>query len=234
MRAGLLGARATAVLVSALLVAAVLSFATATANGSWASPAPRATGEAQVVVTIPGSPIPTPSVPASPSPQPSSGGSGGQGGGAPTTPPTEPTAPPVPGSPTAEARGLRVEPDRIEAGATVVATGTGFTPGEQVQFVLYSDPVVIGSYPAAFDGSIQVEIGTPDDLRLGIHTVEATGWVSERVANDTLLVVSASGTGSTLFPWIVWTIVGSALALALIGVMRGWFAGLVPPLRAPS
>lgn len=225
--------RIAALALATVIGIAVLGSLALQPGMSEAAARPATTGDSNLVVTIPGTASPSPSVSGSPNPQPSTPGGGG--GGTSTPPPTEPTAPTVPNKPTVDAFDLRIEPDRVQAGDTIVATGTGFTPGEQVQFVVYSDPIVAGSFVAAADGSIVAEFETSEDLRLGRHTVEATGWVSQRVANDIFILVSPNGQGVSIFPGIVWTVAGSGTGLAIIlyviGAARGWFPIPFPALR---
>lgn len=217
--------RATPIAAGALGFALVVGVALLAAPSSGAArPHPAVTGDSQIVLTIPGSPTPT-------STNPNGGGGSAPsnppgGGPSPTDPPGEPTAPPVPPRPTVGAESLVLDRDRIEAGETIVATGYGFTAGEQVQFVLYSEPRIVGSFAADPAGVVVARIEETGDLRLGAHTVEATGWSSQRIANARFVVVSPAGPGTSVFPWIAWVIVGGLLILALIlygiGAALGW------------
>jgi hypothetical protein len=70
--------------------------------------------------------------------------------------------------------------------------GTGFAPNEKVQVVVYSTPLVIGSFPADGLGALKASFLIPEQLRPGTHTIEATGWTSRHVMNVELTVVTAA------------------------------------------
>ncbi|MBC7519186.1 MAG: hypothetical protein H7248_09990 [Microbacteriaceae bacterium] len=103
-------------------------------------------------------------------------------------------------------------------GGTIVATVRGYTPGEKVRFVLYSSPIVIGDALADPSGSATQNVGIPKNLPAGTHTIEATGWESHRVSNQTFLVVTSAKGIASLFPWIIWVIAGGILLLAGLAV----------------
>lgn len=193
-------------MAAALIV--VGSFAVATAATA-AAPAPAPTPVA-VTVVIPG---------ATPTPSPSSPGNGGGGGGSSPTPtptPAPTTAPVPPASPGEPAEGLTLDHERISVGEWMIAIGTGFRAGEKVQLVVYTDPLVVGSFVSDDDGRFEARFRIPDDLRLGDHTAEATGWISGHVANERFTVISdPAATGDLPFWWwIVFVIVALAIGIA--------------------
>ncbi len=187
---------------------------TATA-GFAADPTPTATAAVPVSVTIPG-----PTGTSTPSPSSSSGGGGGSGtGGGGSTPTAAPTpaptgAPVPPAQPTDGAEDLTLDRDSVSANEWIVATGTGFQPGEQVQFVLYPGAIVIGSFVADSGGLVTARFKITDQARPGNYTVEATGWQSGRVANAQFGVVAPGDAG--VFPFLWWVVVVVGVLLAAI------------------
>lgn len=202
-----------------------------------AAPEPSATGQVPIAVIIPGpSGSPSPSTP-----PPSGGGSGsgagsgsGSGSGTPTpsSTPGAPTAPKPPASPTEDAHGLTLDKPTYAAHDWMLVTGSGYAPGEKVQFVLYPGAVVLGSHEADAGGTVTARIRVPDDTRPGSHVIEGTGWTSGYVANADFTVVAVAATA----PWLWWVfvvlgvIVAGLVALAIYfrSSIRGWFAPGVP------
>jgi hypothetical protein len=131
-----------------------------------------------------------------------------------------------------------VQPDRASPGDRVVIRADGFQPGEPVQAVLYSSGVVLESAAAAADGTVEASLTVPDDTSVGAHTVELTGWTSCVVANGGLFIVSAAGAGASMFPWIVWVVVGAGLVFAAIlffaARLLGWLPFLRPTVPSPG
>jgi hypothetical protein len=130
-------------------------------------------------------------------------------------PATEPTIPETPGT----GDPAVVDKEMYRAGGSVTVTASGFTPGEQVQLVLYSEPVLIGNFSADAAGAVSIAFTLPEDLRPGTHTVRLAGWSSSHVAVAELLVGTAPGavvaSGGGVPTWLWW--VGGALGLAGAG-----------------
>lgn len=228
-------------LAGVALVAALLSGMTPlpTVNA-----APVATSTANVTVIIPAvSPSPTPSRSPSPSPSSSSGGGtgGGTGGGAGSTstpaPHNSDGSPVPPAQPSDDAPRLTLDKKRVGVGEWIMATGSGFTPGEKVQFVLYPGAIVIGSFVADAGGTVTARFVMPDDIRSGSHVLEATGWQSGFVRNAELTVSSEAVVAA---PWLWWVfVVLGVLLVSLIALaayyresIRGWFGGASAPAKA--
>ena len=215
--------------VSIALTAVLLS---AFAGPVDALPQPVATAELPVSVVIPDlNPTPTPSR--------SAGGGTGTGTGTTTgtsssTPTPVPTpertdAPTPPSEPTDGAGKLELDKETVSPGDWLVATGTGFTAGEKVQFVLYPAAEVIESFEANETGTVIARFRLSDETRAGEHVVEATGWKSDTVRNATFQVVGVAGA----VPWLWWVlIVLGAVFVSLVALaiyfresIRGWFGG---------
>jgi hypothetical protein len=192
-------------------------------------PAEGGTTDPSVAVSVPAAQprttyTPPPATSTTPPATPAgTGGTGGKKSGAtpaadpaPTAAPaTEPTIPDSPGTGDPAA----VDKELYRAGGSVTVTASGFTAAEQVQLVLYSEPVLIGNFTAGPDGAVSITFTLPEDLRPGTHTVRLAGWSSSHVAVAELLVgtpagavVAADGGVPT---WVWW--VGGALGLAGAG-----------------
>jgi hypothetical protein len=102
---------------------------------------------------------------------------------------TVPTAPTDPGGSPAS-----VDKASYVPGEAITATGTGFTPGEQVEVWLHSDPQWVGTALAAADGTVTHTFTLPLDLEPGRHHVELIGVTSGVVlATSEFTVVAAGG-----------------------------------------
>lgn len=124
----------------------------------------------------------------------------------PSTPPTnDDGSPKPPGEPTKNAPKLTADNQRAEARGWMTIAGTGFTPGEKVQVVVYSEPIVIGSFLADGGGRLSARFLIPAQLHPGSHSIEATGWISRHVMNVNFTVVTAIVAAT--FPTEMWILV---------------------------
>lgn len=220
-------AAAAAPIGALTLVALIAAVVSGLSAPGYAAPRPT---DVPVTVIIPQlNPTPPPPKPTStPSPSSSTGG----GTPTPTPAPSNPDGSPIPPSkPTEDAGDLELDPEALPADEWMVATGSGFAPGEQVQFVLYPGPVIVGSYVADAAGHVWARFRIPADTRPGDAVVEATGWTSGYVANAPFTVVAIAGAGGLPVLWWV-AIVLAALLAGLIATaiffrnsIRGWFGG---------
>ncbi len=228
-----LGALAFGAIVAMALTGAASAFASPTAT----APDPSATSN--VTVTIPGTATPTPTSTTSPTPRPSSSGgsgSGSNGGGeevptlpvdcAQTDPDGTPIAPKTPSEPSADATRATFDPDRSTPGGRVTATADGFDAGERVEAIIYAEGESLGSFVAEPDGTITAHLRLPADTAIGDHSISLLGWVSCATAAGDILVESKAGSGASIFPWVVWVIVGSAVLVAaillILAISLGW------------
>lgn len=97
---------------------------------------------------------------------------------------------------TSSAPTLSAGASSVAQGATVTASGTGFTPGEKVEFVLHSDPIVLGEASADAAGAVSATLTVPVSAPVGDHRLIATGAISQRSATTSLAVTAASAGGS--------------------------------------
>ncbi len=172
------------------------------------------------------------------------GGSGHRGaGGSTTAAPGSPgtaTKPAVPGSPTATTNRLVLNATEFRPGQTLVAKGSGFTPGEKVQFVLYPGATAVKSFVADASGDVTATFRLSERTAIGSYTVEATGWQSARVASADYSVLSPALAGAGNVPWLIWVVGGFAVLLAVLlgcGIAFGWLpfrrAAMVPTGQLP-
>ena len=135
----------------------------------------------------------------------------------PQTAPAGAPGAPVPSSrPSDDAAELKLEPTRVEAGAKIQATASGFTPGEQVQLVLYPNPLIIGSYAADATGALSIVFEVPKDTRTGEHVAEATGWASDTKANGKFVVTAAPDVAGGIPT--MWWLLGILLLLIVAAI----------------
>ena len=135
----------------------------------------------------------------------------------PQTAPAGAPGAPVPSSrPSDDAAELKLEPTRVEAGSKIQATASGFTPGEQVQLVLYPNPLIIGSYAADATGALSIVFEVPKDTRTGKRVAEVTGWASDTKANGEFVVTAAPDVAGGV-PTI-WWLLGILLLLLIAAI----------------
>lgn len=174
-----------------------------------------------------------------------SGGSGGSGGssgtgsaaagggtGAPATP-AEAKEPPIPRAPSTTAERATVDRATYRPGDPITVRMDGFTPGEQVQIVLFGSGTLVANVAADDSGAVTHTFELPKDLPAGQHTVQLTGWQSKRIATSSFLIevqpaVAAPGLQGVP-PWAWWA-GGVLLTLMLAGL--GWW--LVRTMRVPA
>lgn len=144
-----------------------------------------------------------------------------------------PTEPAIPGTPATNGDEAKLDHETYQAGGWAVVTAKGFTPGEQVQVVLYSEPKLIGNVPAKADGTFEHRFAIPDDLAAGRHTVQLTGWASKHIATADLFVTTGPLSADASVPVIpdgVWWAIGVLAVLLLLGAL--WW--VIRIMRAPT
>lgn len=112
----------------------------------------------------------------------------------------------------------------VAAGGRTQARATGFTAKEKVQVVLYGTGGVPKTVIADRKGRIRVDLTVPETALAGWHSVQITGWCTNRVAVGRLLVgrIGAGTWPGTAYPsWVGW----AALAAGLVVLASvGWLA----------
>lgn len=210
-------AAAGSVVLVASIAVGLSQFSGASAAESTATPTP-VTTSVQVSVIIP---------------EPGGSGGGGSGSGTNTKPPTSTPAPaactpsvdgkpPVaPSQPSDKAGKLTLDHETIAANEWMVAKGGGYTPGEQVQVVIYSAAQVVGSYKADAAGNVVARFRVPLETRPGDHVVEASGWKSCVANKADFSVVTNSIVAA--FPYLWWIIIVVSVLVTGIVVTAIYF-----------
>ena len=223
--------------------------AAATPSGD---PSPSATGSGQVGFAVGDTSSPTPT------PTPSStgggstgggstgggstggggtGGSGGSSSGGGATPPAcVPTTkkPPLNATSASSPGRLRLAANRTAQGSDVIVIGEGFQPGEKVVIAIYPNPVKLGVFAARTTGQLYAQVKMPEKTQLGTHTIGAIGFQDCKVSVATIEIDSPRGSGSSIFPWIVWAVAGGGIGLASLGLILAFLFGWLPKLFAVS
>ncbi len=90
----------------------------------------------------------------------------------------------------------------VAAGAEVEVCASGFTPGEQVQLFLHSDPIFLDVVTASTDGAVAAAVRIPADAAAGPHRIELRAVSSGRsLMSDPFTVTgSASPAGGSTLP----------------------------------
>lgn len=233
--------RHVVIAVGLTLVIALIGVVSAWVIPVSASPEPGPTSVVTVVIPSP-SGSPTPSATPTPRPSGSNPNPSPSGTDLPTLP--DPAAclqtdadgaaiaPKAPDAPATEAEKLTFDPKTGTPGGRVTPAAEGFVKGEKVEVFIFAERVSIGTLTARDGGTFSGSFVLPADTSIGIHTIELLGWTTCTAAVGDLAVESNPGDGSSIFPWIVWLIVGIAILLAalllLLANRLGWIRGRVP------
>jgi hypothetical protein len=143
-----------------------------------------------------------------------------------------PTEPRIARTPSTSGERATVDKSAYRAGDPLTVSFGGFTPGEKVQVVLYSEPILIGNFDAGPDGAVAQAFTLPSDLPAGAHTLQLTGWQSGKVATVSFVVASpatAAAPDIQGMPVWAWWIGGGVLAI--LAAVGAWW--LVRALRRP-
>jgi hypothetical protein len=76
-------------------------------------------------------------------------------------------------------------------------SGDGYTPGESIQIVLHSDPVLLETVNADANGQFQTAVTIPIDTAIGQHTINVVGVSCGIETVVPLTVVAASDPGTS-------------------------------------
>lgn len=127
---------------------------------------------------------------------------------------------------------------RVTQDDTAVVGGRGFVPGTRADVFVFSEPVLLGSFTIADDGSFSGEVALPRDrVAVGDHTLQVQAIGTDgfiRSANLGLIVdradvdqpssdgdragdTAGSGSDSSL-AWVWWL-----CGLLVVGFASGWF-----------
>ncbi|MEH3089677.1 MAG: ATP-binding cassette domain-containing protein [Microbacterium arborescens] len=114
-----------------------------------------------------------------------------------------------------------VESARVDAGTSIVFTGQGFTPGEQVVASLDGGLTAVGPLTAGTQGEVAAALAVPRDIRDGTHLVTLRGAASGAVAEAEVTVTGGTATvaaaASTAPP--TWSIVVMLVTMLVSAVL---------------
>lgn len=120
-------------------------------------------------------------------------------------------APAIPG-----AVRVGVESGTVAAGSSIVFTGQGFTPGEQVVAALDGGLTAVGPLTAGAQGEVAAALPVPRDIRNGTHLITLRGAGSGGVAEAEVSVTGGTAEVVATAPAVpAWSLV---LLLACIAV----------------
>jgi hypothetical protein len=140
----------------------------------------------------------------------------------------------APAAPAAPAGSVRVglASGFVEAGTSIVFTGQGFTPGEQVVASLDSGLTAVGPLTAGSLGEVAGALPVPSDARDGTHLVSLRGAGSGVVAEAEVTVTGSTAAAglvsaaTTETPqWVVVVLLAS-IVLASVLIVTSLIAGL--------
>ena len=86
--------------------------------------------------------------------------------------------------------------DKVEAGKTMVVSGTGYQPGSTVTVLIYSEPQVLTTVVADASGNFTATVTVPAGLAPGQHTLVASGVDTLGNQRFTTLAVTVSAAGT--------------------------------------
>lgn len=81
--------------------------------------------------------------------------------------------------PTASDDSLTGVPDSVTRGQQFTIGGSGFLPGAEIEYGIYSEPTVLGTAVADAQGAFTAVVTIPADQSAGAHTLAATGIGAE-------------------------------------------------------
>lgn len=88
-------------------------------------------------------------------------------------------------------------PSNVRPGQTITVTGTGFVPGEQVQVIMMSEPVVLASAIADGDGVAVATVRIPLAATSGEHHLYMYGMTSRAGVGGPTQVITEAATPVT-------------------------------------
>lgn len=170
---------------------------------------------------------------------PGPGGGGGVGSAPPpagpagtTTANCVPKEPAVPSSPATGGGAASVDREVYSAGDTVSAAAGGFGAGEQVQFVLFGEPKLVGTITADASGSVTAQFVIAAETLAGSHTLQFTGWCGPTSSAEVFVgAINSSAVAGIqgVPPWLWW--IGGVLGAMLL-LLGAWW--VIRVMRTPA
>jgi hypothetical protein len=149
-----------------------------------------------------------------------------------------PAAPAAPGSPGGEGAAaaagavrVGVESASVTAGTSIVFTGRGFTPGEQIVASLDGGLTAVGPLTAGSQGEVAAALPVPREVRDGTHLLTLRGAGSGAVAEAEVTVsggtVAASVAATPTAPTWVLVLLLACIALSVTLIMASIITAVV-------
>ena len=109
----------------------------------------------------------------------------------------------------------------------MTVSGTGFNPGETVDFIMHSEPVLLGSVTSDAKGVATLAFTVPAKAEVGLHTIDMIGQTSGKALKTSLQVTQQSTTTTS-------TTVAATTTVAPTTTVSSSAAPTVAPTTVPS
>jgi hypothetical protein len=90
-----------------------------------------------------------------------------------------------------------ISTDAAAPGDNVTITATGFNPAETVDFIMHSEPMLLGSVTSDSKGVATLAFTVPAKAETGLHTIDVIGQTSGKALKTSLQVTQQSTTTTT-------------------------------------
>jgi hypothetical protein len=120
-----------------------------------------------------------------------------------------------------------ISTDAAAPGDKVTVSGTGFNPGETVDFIMHSEPVLLGSVTSDAKGVATLAFTVPAKAEVGLHTIDMIGQTSGKALKTSLQVTQQSTTSTS-------TTVAATTTVAPTTTVSSSAAPTVAPTTVPS
>jgi hypothetical protein len=120
-----------------------------------------------------------------------------------------------------------ISTDAAAPGDKVTISGTGFNPGETVDFIMHSEPVLLGSVTSDAKGVATLAFTVPAKAEVGLHTIDMIGQTSGKALKTSLQVTQQSTTTTS-------TTVAATTTVAPTTTVSSSAAPTVAPTTVPS
>ena len=122
-----------------------------------------------------------------------------------------------------------ISTDAAAPGDKVTISGTGFNPGETVDFIMHSEPVLLGSVTSDAKGVATLAFTVPAKAEVGLHTIDMIGQTSGKALKTSLQVTQQSTTTTSTS-----TTVAATTTVAPTTTVSSGAAPTVAPTTVPS
>jgi hypothetical protein len=136
-----------------------------------------------------------------------------------TTPTPTPSSSTPASTGTAPAPVVKLASTTAVRGGTVSFTGTGFTPGEKVNVVAHSTPVLLGWVTANASGAVSGSVKVPASFPVGAHTLELQGVTSGATVSASFTVGTVPSAATDMVARSTGATPGAALLVLLASVI---------------